>query len=67
MKKSELKQLIREEIQNTLNEGPNVDVIKKNLNLIDKAMDMVIKYPTGNIDGLGKKIKEYIDNIRKSL
>jgi hypothetical protein len=49
MKKSELKQLIREEIQNTLNEGPNMDMVKRSLNLIDKAVDMVIKNPTGNV------------------
>ena len=53
--------------QRDLSGLPNPDIVERSLNLIDKAMDMVIKYPTGNIDGLGKKIKEYIDNIRKSL
>ena len=67
MKKSELKQLIREEIQNTLNEGPNVDVIKRSLNLIDKAADMAIKNPTGDVVALGNIIKRYVDDIRKSL
>ena len=67
MKKSGLKQLIREEIQHTLKKRHNPDVIKYNLNLIDKAMDMVIKYPKGNIVELSEKIKQYVNDIRNNL
>jgi hypothetical protein len=68
MKLTELKQNIKEEIVKTLlNETPNLDVINRSLNLLDKAADMAIKNPTGNIIELANVIKKYTANIRKSL
>ncbi len=67
MKKSELKQIIREEISKTLNESPNLDMINRSLNLLDKAADMAIKNPTGNITELANIVKKYTADIRKSL
>jgi Pyruvate/2-oxoacid:ferredoxin oxidoreductase gamma subunit len=67
MKKSELQQLIREEIQHTLKERRNPYIVDKSLNLLDKAADYAIKNPTVNIVALGKIIKRYVDDIRKSL
>jgi hypothetical protein len=67
MKKSELQQLIKEEIQHTLKERRNPDIVDRSLNLLDKAADNAIKNPTGNVVTLGKIIKRYVDDIRKSL
>jgi hypothetical protein len=46
---------------------PNPDIVKRSLNLIDKAADMAIKNPTGDVVALGNIIKRYVDDIRKSL
>jgi hypothetical protein len=67
MKKSELQQLIREEIQNTLNEGPNMDMVNRSLDLLDKAANMAIKNPTGNVTELAKIIQKYVNDIRNNL
>ena len=67
MKKSELRQLIKEEIQQALKESRNPDIVDRSLNLLDKAADNAIKNPTGNVVALGKIIKRYVDDIRKSL
>jgi hypothetical protein len=67
MKKSELQQLIREEIQHTLNEGPNMDMVNRSLNLIDKAVDMVIKNPTGDVIELVKIIQTHAKIIRGNI
>jgi hypothetical protein len=67
MKKSELKQIIKEEIQKSLNEGPNIDIINRSLNLLDKAADMAAKNPQGNVVELAKIIKKYTQEIRQSL
>jgi len=67
MKKSELQQLIREEIQHTLKERRNPYIVDRSLNLLDKAADWAIKNPTGNIVALAKIIKRYVDDIRKSM
>jgi hypothetical protein len=67
MKKSELQQLIKEEITKTLNESPNLDMINRSLKLIDKAADMAIENPTGNITVLANIIKKYTADIRDSL
>jgi hypothetical protein len=67
MKKSELQQLIREEIQHTLNEGPNMDMVNRSLNLIDKAVDMVIKDPTGDVIELVKIIQTHAKIIRGNI
>lgn len=67
MKKSELKQIIKEEIQSSLNEGANIDVINRSLNLLDKAADMAAKNPQGNVGELAKIIKQYTKDIRQSL
>jgi hypothetical protein len=39
MKKSELKQIIREEIQNTMNEGVGISLSKIDLQVIIKALE----------------------------
>lgn len=67
MKKSELKQIIKEEIQSSLNEGANIDIINRSLNLLDKAADMAAKNPQGNVVELAKIIKQYTKDIRESL
>jgi len=67
MKKSELKQIIKEEIKNSLNEGANIDIINRSLNLLDKAADMAAKNPQGNVVELAKIIKKYTKEIRQSL
>jgi hypothetical protein len=67
MKKSELRQIIREEIQHTLKERRNPDIVDRSLNLLYKAADNAIKNPKGNIVTLGRIIKRYVDDIRKSL
>ncbi len=67
MKKSELQQIIREEIQNTLNEGPNMDMVSRSLDLLDKAANMAIKNPTGNVTELAKIIQKYVKDIRNNL
>jgi len=67
VKKSELQQIVKEEITKTLNESPNLDMINRSLNLLDKAADMAIKSPTGNIIELANLIKRYTADIRKSL
>jgi hypothetical protein len=81
MKKSELKQLIREEIQHTLNERhafskdkkgfeaeeSNLDMVKRSLNVIDKAVDMVIKNPTGDVIELVNIIQTHSKIIRGNI
>lgn len=67
MKKSELKQIIKEEIQKNLNEGPNIDVINRSLRMLDIAADMAIENPKGNIVALADIIKKYVNEIRESL
>jgi len=66
MKKSELKQIIKEEIIKDLNES-NLDMISRSLNLLDKAADMAIKNPTGDVTELANIVKKYTADIRKSL
>ena len=48
-------------------ENLNIDVVNRSLNLLDKAADMAIKNPKGNIVALGNIIKQYVNDIRKSL
>jgi len=67
MKKSELQQIIREEIQHTLNEGPNMDMVNRSLNLLDKAADMAIKNPTGDVAELAKIVKKYVGDIKNNI
>ena len=67
MKKSELQQIIREEIKKTLNEGPNMDMVNRSLSLLDKAADMAIKNPTGDVTKLANIIKKYTKDIRDNM
>jgi hypothetical protein len=67
MKKSELRQIIKEEIEKTLNETSNLDMINRSLNLLDKAASMSIKNPTGNVVELAKIIQKYVTDIRNFL
>jgi hypothetical protein len=52
--------------QSNLNEG-NLDVISRSLNILDKAADMAIKNPEGDVVQFAKIVKKYIDDMRKSL
>ena len=67
MNKSTLKQIIKEEIEKTLNETSNLDMINRSLNLLDKAAAMSIKNPTGNVVELAKIIQKYVTDIRNFL
>lgn len=67
MKKSELQQIIREEVKKTLNEGPNMDMVNRSLDLLDKAADMAIKNPTGDVTGLAKIIKTHTKIVRGNI
>ena len=67
MKKLELQQVIREEIKKTLNEGPNMDMVNRSLSLLDKAADMAIKNPTGDVTKLANIIKKYTKDIRDNM
>lgn len=67
MKKLELQQIIREEIKKTLNEGPNMDMVNRSLSLLDKAADMAIKNPTGDVTKLANIIKKYTKDIRDNM
>jgi len=67
MNKSTLKQIIKEEIEKTLNETSNLDMINRSLNLLDKAASMSIKNPTGNVVELAKIIQKYVTDIRNFL
>jgi hypothetical protein len=67
MKKSELQQTIREEIEKTLNEGPNMDMVNRSLDLLDKAADMAIKNPTGDVTELAKIIKMHTKIVRGNI
>jgi hypothetical protein len=64
MKKSELQQIIREEISKTLNESPNLDMINRSLNILDKAADMAIKNPTEKMKGRPKQIDDTIPEYK---
>jgi hypothetical protein len=67
MKKSELQQTIREEVKKTLNEGPNMDMVNRSLDLLDKAADMAIKNPTGDVTELAKIIKMHTKIVRGNI
>ena len=67
MKKLELQQVIREEIKKTLNEGPNMDMVNRSLNLLDKLADMAIKNPTGDVTELANIIKKHTKLIRDNI
>ena len=67
MKKSELQQIIREEVKKTLNEGPNMDMVNRSLDLLDKAANMAIKNPTGDVTELAKIIKTHTKLVRDNI
>ena len=67
MKKSELKQIIKEEVKKTLNEGSNMDMVNRSLDLLDKAADMAIKNPTGDVTELAKIIKKHTKLVRDNI
>jgi len=67
MKTHELRQIIKEEITKVLNEGPNMDMVNRSLELLDKAANMAIKNPTGNVIELAKIIQKYVKDIRNNL
>jgi hypothetical protein len=49
------------------NEAINIDITNRNLDLLDKAADMAIKNPKGNVVELAKIIKKYVIGIRNSI
>jgi hypothetical protein len=57
----------RQTIAKNINEGPNMDIVNRNLNLLDKVADMAIKNPKGNVIELANIIKKYVNDIRNSL
>ena len=67
MKKEELNRAIRAEIRKILNENLNIDVVNRSLNLLDKAADMAIKNPTGNVIELAKIVKKLTDDIKNNI
>ena len=67
MKKEELNRAIRAEIQKILNENLNIDIVNRSLNLLDKAADMAIKNPTGNVIELAKIVKKLTGDIKNNI
>jgi len=51
----------------SVNEAINKDITNRNLDLLDKAADMAIKNPKGNVVELAKIIKKYVRDIRNSI
>ena len=51
----------------SVNEAINIDITNRNLDLLDKAADMAIKNPKGNVVELAKIIKKYVRDIRNSI
>lgn len=50
-----------------VNERINADIVNRDINLLDKAADMAIKNPKGNVVELAKIIKKYVNGIRNSI
>jgi hypothetical protein len=65
MKLSELKQIIKEEIFEVSNKKPNMDMINRELNILDKFIDTVEKSPVIDSKNLIKILRQSIINIRK--
>ena len=54
------------EIQHTLKES-NMDMVNRSLSLLDKAADMAIKNPTGDVTELAKIVKKYVGDIKNNM
>jgi hypothetical protein len=72
MKKEELNRAIiaeikKAEIKKILNENLNIDVVNRSLNLLDKAAEMAIKNPKGNVIELAKIVKTLTSDIRDEM
>ena len=67
MKKEELKKAIKEELQKSMNKNNNIDIVNRSLNLLDKAADMAIKNPTGDVIELAKIVKKYVGDIKNNI
>jgi hypothetical protein len=67
MKITELRQIIREELSEAYNKKPNMDMVNRELNILDKFINNIEKNPTGDINKLIKIIKQSISNIRQYL
>ena len=67
MKKEELKKVIKEELQKSVNKNNNIDIVNRSLNLLDKAADMAIKNPTGDVIELAKIVKKYVGDIKNNI
>jgi hypothetical protein len=44
-----------------------MDMVNRSLNLLDKAADMAIKNPTGDVAELAKIIKKYVGDIKNNI
>jgi hypothetical protein len=44
-----------------------MDMVNRSLDLLDKAANMAIKNPTGNVTELAKIIQKYVNDIRNNL
>ena len=62
-----LDKTMSESVNESVNEEINTDIVNRNINLLDKAADMAIKNPKGNVVELAKIIKKYISGIRNSI
>jgi predicted GNAT family acetyltransferase len=67
MSYNELMRWYYQVMKESVNEEINTDIVNRNINLLDKAADMAIKNPKGNVVELAKIIKKYISGIRNSI
>jgi predicted GNAT family acetyltransferase len=67
MSYNELMRWYYQVMKESVNEEINTDIVNRNINLLDKAADMAIKNPKGNVVELAKIIKKYISGIRNSM
>ena len=63
----DLTAFLKKNLNESVNEEINTDIVNRNINLLDKAADMAIKNPKGNVVELAKIIKKYISDIRNSI
>ncbi len=65
--KEKAKRMAKSAGYSVVNEAINIDITNRNLDLLDKAADMAIKNPKGNVVELAKIIKKYVSGIRNSI
>ena len=70
MKHEELRQLIREEIQNEIlgfGNKPNKDLIKRSLNVLERGFGVLKRVDGGKLVDLANSMQEHVDTIRKEM